>query len=238
VDETSQPAAFTEEAVYNSFLVTSGLLVADGEGRVRYVGQRPGPGWHAHGSFTKGITVLKAGKPMRVVLRKPRWLLAGTNTTCHSRPADDPVRVRFCTLIIVLRIWACLINTLGFHNRVELSQSLGNGPGGDRAGSDRTVQRWLARALRNALQVQQAIRQAVLAMRKVEPRPEEDLFRRGRSPPAAMLLRYRNTPESTSTLWRALDWLFVGAKQLPSDLALLLAEARRRWLAPDDIFPL
>jgi hypothetical protein len=238
VDETSQPAAFSAEAIHNSYLVTIGLLVADGHGVVRYNGQRPGPEWHAHGSFDKFITVLKEGEPTQIVLRKQRWKLGGTNTTCHSRPPDDPVGVRFCTMIIVLRLWACLIGSLGFHNRTELLDGLGHGQRGARAGSDRTVQRWLARAQRNALPVQQAIRQAVLGMRKVEPRPEEDLFRRGRSPPVAMLARYRNYPESTSTLWRALDMLFVAAKQLPSDVALLLAEARRRWLAPDDIFPL
>ena len=107
-----------------------------------------------------------------------------------------------------------------------------------RSGSGRTVQRWIARALRNALLVQQAIRQAILAMTRVEPRPEEDMSRRGRAPPAALLCRYRFNAVSATTLWRALDMLFVAAKQLPGDLALLLAEARRRWLARDDIFPL
>lgn len=177
--------------------------------------------------------VLDRGEVRQIVLRKPRWLRKGTNTTCHSRPPDDPERMRFCVLVIVLRLWACLISAVGFCNRAEVLPELVEG-----AGSDSTVRRWMARAQRNALLVQQAVRHAVLSAVRVEPRPEEDIFRRGRAPPEALSVRYRNSSESTTTLWRALDMLFVGAKQLPGDLALLLAEARRRWLAPDDIFPL
>jgi len=233
VPETSDPAPVSEEVLYSSFLVVCGLLTRAGSGVVRYRGERPGPEWYAHGTFDKRITVLQEGKPVQVVLRKQRWLLRGTNTTCHSRPPDDPIRVRFCVTIIVLRIWACLVSGVGLHRRARLHPAPEDG-----AGSGRTVQRWIARALRNALLVQQAIRQAILAMTRVEPRPEEDMFRRGRAPPAALVCRYRFNTESATTLWRALDMLFVAAKQLPGDLALLLAEARRRWLAPDDIFPL
>lgn len=231
--ETSDPSVVPEEVLYSSFLVVCGLLTPAGSGVVRYRGERPGPEWHAHGSFDKRITVLQQGKPRQVVLRKQRWRLRGTNATCHSRPPDDPVRVRFCVTIIVLQLWACLISAVGFHHRAEVLPDLE-----EAAGSDRTVKRWMARAMRNALLVQQAIRQAILAMTRVEPRPEEDMFRRGRAPPAALVRRYRFNTESATTLWRALDMLFVAAKQLPGDLALLLAEARRRWLAPDDIFPL
>jgi hypothetical protein len=34
-----------------------------------------------------------------------------------------------------------------------------------------------------------------------------------------------------------LDLLFAAAKQLSSDVALLLAETRRRWFTQADIFP-
>ncbi len=231
--ETSDPAVVGEEVLYSSFLVVCGQLTPTGSDVVRYRGERPGPEWDAHGAFDKRITVLQEGKPRRIVLRKQRWRLRGTNTTCHSRPPDDPARVRFCVAIIVLRLWACLICNVGFHRRAEMLPGLVEGAGGDR-----TVQRWMARARRNALRMQQAIRQSILAMTRVEPRPEEDMFRRGRAPPEALVRRYRFNTESATTLWRALDMLFVAAKQLPGDLALLLAEARRRWLAPDDIFPL
>lgn len=230
---TSPPPPATDELVYTSILLRCGQLVREGDGVLRYRGERPGSEWHGHGSFGKSLVVLDHGALRQVVLLKQRWRLRGTNTTCHSRPADDPKQMRFCVLIIVLRLWACLISTVGFCNRTEMLPELVEG-----AGSDSTVRRWMARARRNALSVQQAIRQAVLAARRIEPRPEEDIFRRGRAPPEALSVRYRNSPESTTTLWRALDMLFVDAKQLAGDLALLLAEARRRWLAPDDIFPL
>jgi hypothetical protein len=170
------------------------------------------------------------GKPTEIVLHKRRWLLRGTYTTCHSRPPDDPERIRYCTLIIVLRIWACLLGA--FLYRTEVLAGLEQG-----AGSDRTVQRWLAWALRNGLAAQQAIRQAILATRRFEPRPEEDLLRGGRDPPVGLLVRYRRNKDAASTLWRALDLLFVASKQLSSDVALLLAETRRRWFTQADIFP-
>lgn len=231
--ETSPPPPATDELFYTSNLLRCGQLVEAGDGVFTYRGERPGPDWHGHGTFARALVVLDKGVLVEVVLLKQRWRLRGTNTTCHSRPADDPARMRFCVLIIVLRLWACLISIAGFLSRTEVAAGLMEG-----AGSDRTVQRWMARAQRNALLVQQAVRQAVLAAIRVEPRPEEDIFRRGRAPPEALSVRYRNSLESTTTLWRALDMLFVAAKQLPGDLALLLAEARRRWLAPDDIFPL
>lgn len=230
---TSPPPPTAEELVYTSILLSCGELVPAGDGVLSYRGERPGPDWHGHGTFARGLVVLDQGALRQVVLLKHRWRLRGTNTTCHSRPPDDPERMRFCVQLIVLRLWACLISAVGFLNRPEVLSHLSEG-----AGSDRTVQRWMARARRNALSVQQAIRQAVLSARRIEPRPEEDVFRRGRAPPEALSVRYRISLESTTTLWRALDMLFVGAKQLPGDLALLLAEARRRWLAPDDIFPL
>ena len=234
MDETCEESDYADiklRALLNSFLVVIGLVVQDGDQLLRYDGQRPGPGWDAHGWFGKRLIVLKDGKLLEIVLLKRRWRLRGTNTTCHSRPPDDPVRVSFCVLIIVLRIWACLLGP--FLHRTELLPSLSQG-----AGSDRTVQRWLARALRNGLRVQQAIRQAILAASKLEPRPEEDILRGGRDPPVGLIARFRRSTDAASTLWRALELLFVGAKQLSSDVALLLAEARRRWFTQADIFPL
>lgn len=222
-------ADIKRKALLNSFLLISGVVVQDDQ-VVRYYGERPGPGWDVHGWCSKRLTVLKDGEPVQIVLLKRRWLLRGTHTTCHSRPPDDPERCRFCTLIVVLRIWACLLGALLF--RTEVLPSLSQG-----AGSDRTVQRWLARGLRNALAAQQAIRQAILAVRQVEPRPQEDNLRGGRDPPVGLLVRYRRNTDAASTLWRALDLLFVGAKQLSSDVALLLAETRRRWFTQADIFP-
>lgn len=234
MDETTEErcddyADIKRKALLNSFFVIGGVVVQDGQ-VVRYYGERPGPGWDVHGWCAKVFTVLKDGKPLEIVLLKRRWLLRGTHTTCHSRPPDDPGRCRFCTLIVVLRIWACLLGA--FLYRTEVLPSLSQD-----AGSDRTVQRWLARGLNNGLHAQQAIRQAILAARRVEPRPQEDILRGGRDPPVGLLVRYRRSTDTVSTLWRALDLLFVAAKQLSSDVALLLAETRRRWFTQADIFP-
>ncbi len=231
MSETAIHSTINEEVILNSLFVSSPLFIKLRDGGVRYDGLRPGPDWHAHGWFSKSIVVLVAGVVKSIPLLKRRWRLKGSNTTCHSRPPDDPTRVRFCTLIIVLRIWAWMISVGGFFHRVEVLTGLGQ------AGSDRSVQRWIARALANSQGVQQAIRQMLLAI-KNEPRPEDDVFRRGRSPPEVLVRRCKRSIDSVSTLWRAFDMLFVSAKDLSTDVSLLLAEARRRWFTKSDIFPL
>jgi hypothetical protein len=218
------------EVILNSLFVSSPLFIRLKSGGGRYNGVRPGPEWHAHGWFSKSIVVLVSGVVTTIELLKRRWRLKGSNTTCHSRPPDDPTRVKFCTLIIVLRLWAWMISVGGFFHRVEVLPGLGQ------AGSDRTVQRWIARALANSQGVQQAIRQMLLTI-KNEPRPEDDVFRRGRSPPEGLVRRCSRSIDSVSTLWRAFDMLFVSAKDLSTDVSFLLAEARGRWFTKSDIFP-
>ena len=167
-------------------------------------------------------------------LYKQRWRLVGTNTTCHSRPPDDPRLLRFCTLIMVLRVWAFINSVVGFHNRTEILPDLSEGSGG----ADRTVQRWTKRMLASALEIQQAIRMAILSMRRNEPRPEEDWFRGGLSPPSVVSQRRWSAPVLHQTLWRAFAMLFVAANELGIHVSLLLAEARRRWHAQDDSLPI
>jgi hypothetical protein len=219
------------EVIVNSLFVSSPLFIRLKSGGRRYDGVRPGPDWHAHGWFSKSIVVLVGGVVTAIPLLKRRWRLKGSNTTCHSRPPDDPVRVRFCSLIIVLRIWAWMISVGGFFHRVEVLRGL------EQAGSDRTVQRWIARALANSQGVQQAIRQMLLTI-KNEPRPEDDVFRKGRSPPEGLVRRCSGSIDAVSTLWRAFDMLFVSAKDLSTDVSFLLAEARGRWFTKSDIFPI
>jgi len=209
----------------------AGQCVRDGNS-FRFDGERPGPDWYAHGWFERRLVLFAGAALPVVVLRKRRWRRIGTNTTCHSRPASDPAAAKFCSLIMLLRIWAWLASDAGFHKRVDVSAELGE------AGSDRSVQRWVARAKQNALWIQQAIRQAILALQRVEPRPQEDLFRKERAPPAGLVRRNYRSAVATTTLWRALDMLFVAAKQHSLCVARLVAEARRRWLTEFDIFPL
>lgn len=234
-DEETDPSEGIEDLVRDSLFSLSGLYVLRPDGSLQFEGVRPSGGWHGHGWFKTTITVLDGGTPLKVVLHKHRWLLVGTTTTCHSRPPDDPVLLRFCTLIVVLRIWAFINSAVGFGHRTEVLPDLCGEFGG---GADRTVQRWTERALRAALEIQQAIRAAILAMRRDEPRPEEDWFRGGLSPPPLVSQRRWGSPTLHATLWRAFAMLFVAAKELGTNVALLLAEARRRWHAKDDSLPI
>jgi hypothetical protein len=218
------------EVILHSVVISAPYLFKPFRGGLRFDGERPGPDWHAHGWFSKSLVVLVSGVPTVVTLFKRRWRLKNSNITRHSRPPTDPCYIGFCSLIIVLRIWAWLSSARGFFHRVELL------PGLEHCGSDRCVKRWIARALRCALSFQQTIRQMVLS--KYEPRPEQDVLCRGRDPPQGLLGRCQRTVASVSTLWRAFDWLFVTAKNQSTDVSLLLVEARRRWLTGDDIFPL
>jgi hypothetical protein len=200
------------------------------DGSWQYDGPRPGSGWHGHGYCTKGLTTLQASKPVEVPLHKHRWLLKGTNTTQHSRPPDDARLVHFCTLIIVLRLWACLSGAVGFHHRREMLPDLGS------CGSDRTVQRWLHQALEQASETKKAIELALEEKGKSEPRPKERLFRGGLSPPDSLVCRQWQNPPAVKALWQALAMLLVGAKKLGADVTILLAEARRRFSGPKDSF--
>lgn len=127
---------------------------------------------------------------------------------------------RFVPLIIVLRVMGVLNSPRGFHNREDLSEGLFH------CGSDRTVQRWTVRAMRDALKIQQAIRLAIIE--EVEPRPVESLFVGGLSPPDAVTNRRWKSTQNTETLWRAYAMLLVAARKLARHASYLLAEARRR----------
>ncbi len=226
------PEAGIQELVRDSLFVVAGVYRRDADGALWFYGERPAGGWHVHGWCEKTLVVLEAGQPRSVLLHKRRWLLVGTTTTCHSRPPDDPRVVRFCTLIVVLRIWAWVSSEVGLHRPREVLDEVD-----DTWGSDRTVQRWTTRAMGAALQVQQAIRAAILELRRRAPRPEEDWFRGGLSPPSVTCRRWAS-PALHQCLWRALAMLFVAANELGLHVASLLAEARRRWHAQEDSFPI
>jgi hypothetical protein len=205
----------------DSLFVAAGVYQRRPDGQWQYEGERPGASWHGHGYFSRQLTVLQDGKPIQIRVLKHRWRLDGSNTTCHSRPPDDLHLVRYCTLVIVLRLWAYVGAAAGFHHRTEVHPDLLD------CGSDRTVQRWLRRALEQAKETQQAIRLTVIE--KSEPRPMERLFRGGLSPPDSLACRHRQNHPTIETLWRALAMLLVTARELGADVSILLAEARRRF---------
>lgn len=208
------------EASLNSLAVLGGGYVVGEDDVFEYRGERPDEGWHIHGWFERCLWILVGGVPERRRLRKRRWLCVSTGGTCHSRPPDDWGPGYFCWLFVLLKLWPWLNGCAGLHNAGEVSHAL------DDHGCSRTVQRWFRRACEEALEIQQAIRSALIE--RCEPRPVEHTFPRGLSPPESLTRRRWKEPELVTTLHRALTMLFAGAVELDIPTAVLLAEARGR----------
>ena len=208
------------EASSNSLAMVGGGYVVGEDGELEYPGERPGAGWHVHGWIERWLWILAGGVPKRRRLRKRRWLCVSTGGTWHSRGRDDWGSTYFCWLFVFLKLWPWLNGGVGLHNAGEVSHAL------EEHRCSRTVQRWLRRASDKALEIQQAIRSALIE--RCEPRPVEHLFPRGLSPPESLTRRRWKEPESVTTLHRALTMLFAGAVELGIPTAVLLAEARGR----------
>lgn len=193
------------------------------DGSLQYDGERPGADWHAHGYFSKTTLFIAAGRVVLLVVHKRRWREVGTNTTRHSRPPDDLPYMSVSTQLVALFLARCLGLELTAQPDIEARRS------------DRTVRRWLARALLHAMEVQQAIRHELIE--RCEPRPVESLFEGGLSPPQANLQQRRNQP----AVWRlrtGLEMLLLASSKLVHPLQSLLAGARGRWNGPTDSFPI
>jgi hypothetical protein len=165
------------------------------------------------------MRVMDCARVIRVVVWKRRWLDTENGGTTHSRPPDDPLLIGCSTLCVALVLFGWLDGGRGVHSHQGVL------PGIERAVSARTAQRYLARCLPEALTIQQHIRRAVLE--RCEPRPWEQLFPSGLSPPQGLLRRRWQAPDSAQQLWRGLAVLFGGAVGLEVHASMLLAEARR-----------
>ena len=206
----------------DSLFLLAGPYARRPNGDLQFDGERPGDGWTAHGYFDRSIIVLDHGRLITKTLWKRRWRFDGTNTTCHSSPPDDLPFIRSCTLVVILAVWTWIGSAYGLTRHVMPA-------------SHRTVQRWTSRALAVAVDVQHAIR--FVLIEKCEPRPVEDLFPGGLSPPEAILRRWRD-PSVVCILWRAFALAIGGASKLEIPLPVLLAEARMRSSGPEIPFPL
>jgi hypothetical protein len=213
----------------NSLLAIGGVYRAHKNGTYVYVGERPGVEWTGHGYFPKWLTVLVRGQASKIRLYKHRWIHKRTGETIHSRPPDDPCFIRFCTLVVVLRVWAALSSEHGFHNRCEAYEGMETG-----CGSDRTVQRWTSRMMSNGLEIQQAIR--LMLIEESEPRPMERLFEGGLSPPYAVMKRRWHSPQNLGRLYLGIAMLLVASRKLAKHTSCLLAGARRRWPKKEKTF--
>ena len=194
------------------------------DGALQFDGTRPGPDWHAHGYFAKWTTFIGAGTIVQHLVFKQRWRLAGTNTTQHSRPPDDLPHMTVGTVIVVLFL------------ALRLGVFVPDPPDIEPLRSDRTIRRWLGRALRRTMHVQQAIRHELIE--RCEPRPVESLFKAGLSPPQPFLHAHASDPSEIQTLGRAFAMLVTSSIVLSIPIQRLLAGARGRWTGPENSFPL
>lgn len=212
-----------------SLFAIGGVYRAQKNGTYIYVGERPGVEWYGHGYFPKRLTVLVKGQAVKVCIYKHRWIHKDTEETTHSRPPDDPYLVRFCTLVVMLRVWAAVSSGFGFHNRKEVFEGMET-----ECGSERTVQRWTSRAMSNGMEIQQAIR--LMLIEESEPRPMERLFEGGLSPPDAVMKRRWTSPQNLDRLYVGFAMLLVAARRLAKHASCLLAGARRRWPKKEKTF--
>jgi len=213
------------QVISSSLFLASHLYRRRADGDFQYDGDRPAEGWHGHGYFPKWLWVLAHGRLRRVRIWKHRWRLRHDGATRHSRPPDDLAGLGFCTLVVALKLWAWLDGDRGVH---QSRQALGDL---ETRGDPRSVQRWLRRLLPHAMAIQQAVRLAVIE--RCEPRPVEQLFPSGLSPPDHLSRRPWRDPSGTNQLWRALALLLGGAIELSVPTTVLLAEARGRCGTPE-----
>jgi len=193
---------------------------------LHFEGPRPGPGWHRHDQRPRTLAVLRPTGAERVVVYRRRWRLAGTTRTHQDRCPDEVGGLHVIVVVLLLKLWSWLSATRGLYHYDEIVPAL------RKYGCERTVQRWLARMLPRALPLHRAIVDAVIE--RSEPRPVEQLFPGGLSPPDTLLRRRWLDPAGISTVWQGLAWLFGGAIKLGVSTTALLAEVRRR--TPDLTF--
>ena len=185
---------------------------------VRYRAERPGPGWHAHGTTSKLVWVSDATRLQLLLLIKQRWLHVETGATRHDRPVwDIPGSPYGLDLVFVmLYVWMTTPTDLPTMSSPQEPQRP----------VTRTLKRWLARFSPDAPRWVHAIRQELIS--RVAPRPLEDLIPAGGIPPPAD--RWRKPLPKRSEWLRDGGWLTKEvAPLLPMTGCSLLVEARRRW---------
>ena len=174
--------------------------------------------YHAHGSFLRWLKSYIEGRIKRIRIRKPRYMCLMCGHTFSLHPPEGIPYKPTCNILIVIFLWSYLISNMGMHNCLpgELCDEV----------SARSVARYLKSAKGIAVETQQFIGEVLI--KKMEPRPVEDLFSGGLDPPESLLQRQQNEPEKASILWQALYMLQKGAKALSIDPRTLLARANQK----------
>ena len=171
--------------------------------------------FHAHGRYQRSLNTFKDHVVKRIKLWKHRWLCLCCGRTMSNGSEDVAAYKQNCTLVIVALLWAYLESGKGLHNCIP--QKL------HPAASPKTLNRYFKQAKTVCQQTQQVIRQVLIEL--TEPRPWDDCFSHGLSPPKGFFKRHRDVP-NTRDLWRTLSMLRMGSKNLSKAPCLLMARAR------------
>lgn len=200
----------------------SAIYESRADGVLVFRGERPGAEWEGHGYFRRWLWTLVDGKRVRRPLLKARWRhKRRSQLTCHSRPPDDVAQIHFCTVVVVVCLWAWLVSGKGAEAYEDVFPSLNERP------SRRTRQRWMQRALAHAASTHQFLR--LVAIERGEPRPMKRLFPSGLAPPSEEDRRRWKAAAQVHLLRGGLEIAINSAVSFDVPLALLLAEARGRW---------
>ena len=173
--------------------------------------------FHAHGRYKRWLLTFKKQALTRVRVWKHRWLCLCCGRTMSTGPVDVLGHTPLCTLVIVALLWAYLESDSGIHKCIP--------PELDKAAAPRTLARYLKRAKAVCMETQQAIREVLIEIK--EPRPWDESFAQGLSPPEKLTKRHRD-PSRISTLWRALAMLLIGSETLSANPCILMARARTK----------
>lgn len=174
--------------------------------------------FHAHGRYRRWLKTMKDWTVGSVRIWKHRWLCLCCGRTMSIGPPDVLPYTALCTLLIVALLWTYLNGERGIHNCIP--------PEIDTAATPRTLARYLKRAKAVCLKTQQAIREVLIEIK--EPRPWEECFFSGLSPPESLIKRHRRDPSQAGILWRALAMLVRGSETLSANPCLLMARAREK----------
>jgi hypothetical protein len=177
----------------------------------------PSGSFHAHGRYRRWVKTIRKFALTSVRVWKHRWLCLCCGRTMSTGPPDVLPHIPLCTLVVVVLLWSYLDGEKGTHNAFpeELEHSVGA----------RTLARYLKRAKALCLKTQQAIREVLIEQK--EPRPWEECFQRGLSPPQSLVHRHRE-PSPAAKLWRALSMLLQGSQVLSVSPCLLMARAKEK----------
>jgi hypothetical protein len=204
-------------AASSSILLNPSLYRRIDERTYRFLGERPGPDWHAHGTFSVAIKVIDCARARVISLIKPRWKHKTTGVTTHSAP-NDIFGIGADPLVAAVLVGSSLDRG---GNRVATRPFAGLAGNPSR----RTLQRWTRTMLRRVSIIEDAVREVV--RRKCEPRPWESLFPLGLPPPTTV----GGSLRTSVALWRlraTLALVFRVSKAFVIPTATLLAEARGR----------